>query len=168
MPTDEEKKDERKSFKHKKTANNSSLRIVSMSPSNLKRLLDVLFFRNDEIIIYGSGNQIMDFIYVDDLAEILCRALLADHGVYSSVIEAGSGNETTINFIAKKIIELSESSSSLRWQPMRPGEDKNSRVVADVKTLEPLKKTDPLLLTNLHDGLVKTIEYYRENLEIYN
>ena len=45
MPDEEKDKDEkRKLFKHKKTVNNSSLRIVSMSPSDLRRLLDVYYF----------------------------------------------------------------------------------------------------------------------------
>ncbi len=50
MPDEEKDKDEkRKLFKHKKTVNNSSLRIVSMSPSDLRRLLDVYYFSEKKI-----------------------------------------------------------------------------------------------------------------------
>lgn len=123
--------------------------------------------RNETITIYGSGEQIMDFIYVDDLADILCRALLSEHKVYDHVIEAGSGKKTTINFIAEKIIELSGSSSKIEHVDMRPGEISNSVVVADIKTLRPLKYkvTD---FTPLEDGLKRTIDFYRENLGDYS
>jgi len=122
--------------------------------------------RDEPITIYGSGEQVMDFIYVSDLAEILCRALLAEHDVYANVIEAGSGRKTTINFIAEKIIELSGSKSAIEHVAMRPGEISNSTVVADTETLRPLK-FGPADFTPLEIGLKRTIEYYRQNLESY-
>jgi len=122
--------------------------------------------RNEPITIYGSGEQVMDFIFVDDLADILCRALLAEHDAYESVIEAGSGNKTTINYIAEKIIELSGSQSTIEHVPMRPGEIPDSVVVADIKTLKPLKYR-AADFTPLADGLKRTIDFYRENMGAY-
>ena len=122
--------------------------------------------RNEPITIYGSGEQVMDFIFVDDLADILCRALLSEHDAYDSVIEAGSGQRTSINFIAEKIIELSGSQSTIEHVPMRPGEIPDSVVVADIKTLKPLKYR-AADFTPLADGLKRTIDFYRENLGAY-
>jgi len=122
--------------------------------------------RNEEITIYGSGEQIMDFIYVADLAEILCRALLAEHDIYETVIEAGSGRATTINQIAENVIELAGSQSKIRHLPMRPGEIADSIVLADTGTLMPLGFGEKDMMS-LRDGLVRTINYYRENLEKY-
>lgn len=122
--------------------------------------------RNQTITIYGSGEQVMDFIYVGDLAEILCRALIKEHKAYDFVIEAGSGQKTTINFIAEKIIELAGSESKVEHVGMRPGEIPDSVVVADIKTLKALK-FGPADFTPLDEGLKKTIEFYRQNLEQY-
>jgi len=122
--------------------------------------------RNEPIEVYGSGEQIMDFIYVDDLAEILCRALFNDHGIYDSIIEAGSGRRTTINYIVKTIIKLSGSKSIITHLPMRPGEMVDSVVVADVKTLEPLGY-DPDDMVGLEDGLNRTIDHHRKHLKEY-
>lgn len=122
--------------------------------------------RNETITIYGSGGQIMDFIYVADLAEILCRALLDDHGIYNSVIEVGSGRNTSINHIAERVINLSGSKSIIEHKPMRAGEETDSVVVANVKTLEPLG-FGPNDMVGLGDGLAQTIKYYREHLEEY-
>jgi len=122
--------------------------------------------RNEPITIYGSGEQIMDFIYVADLAEILCRALLSDHGVYDYVFEAGSGRDTTINHIAEKVIQMTRSSSIINRLPMRAGETKDSTVVADVSTLKPLGYSQEDMLS-FDYGLNRTINYYREHLEEY-
>lgn len=123
--------------------------------------------RNEPLIVYGSGGQVMDFIYAEDMAEILCRALLYDHGIYDSVIEAGSGQRTSINYIAKKVIELAGSKSQIEYRPMRPGEIADSVVLADTATLIPLdyKLSE---MVPLEEGLGKTIEYYKKNLEKYN
>lgn len=122
--------------------------------------------RGQPVIIYGSGEQVMDFIYVEDLAEILCRALLNDHAAYDIVIEAGSGNKTTINFIAEKVVELAGSKSKIEHVGMRPGEIPDSVVVANIKTLKALK-FGPADFTLLDEGLKRTIEFYRQNLEQY-
>jgi len=122
--------------------------------------------KNEPIIVYGSGNQIMDFIYVTDLAEILCRALLDDHGIYERIFEAGSGLYTTINTIAKTVTELAGSRSPIQRLPMRPGEIENSTVVANTATLSGINYFPEDMVT-LTAGLAATIEYYREHLEEY-
>lgn len=120
---------------------------------------------NQEVItIYGTGNQIMDFIYVEDLAEILCRALLNEHGVYDKIFEAGSGNRTSISYIAEQVKLLAASTSTIEYKPMRPGETKDSVVIANTKTLEPLDFKE---FTSLSEGLRNTIEFYRQHLGAY-
>lgn len=122
--------------------------------------------RNEPITIYGTGKQIMDFIYVDDLAEILCRALLDGHGIYHNVIEAGSGKQTNINYIAETIIKLSGSKSIINHLPMRSGEEAGCVVVADMNTMLSLDY-GPRDMVGLERGLLRTIDYYREHLEEY-
>jgi nucleoside-diphosphate-sugar epimerase len=117
--------------------------------------------RGEDIVIYGSGNQIMDMIYVTDIAEILVRALLYDHGVYSSVFEAGMGRDTTVNELAKLIVEISGSKSRVAHVEMRPGEVPDSVVKADTTSLRCLGYP-PQDFVSLTEGLGKTIDWYRE------
>ena len=123
--------------------------------------------RDEPLIVYGNGRQVMDFIYVDDLAEILCRALLTDHSCYDQVIEAGSGRVTSINEIARAVIKLSDSKSVIEYQPMRPGELPASTVLAHTDTLAPLK-VDPEKFMPLEKGLSQTINFYHEHLVDYS
>jgi UDP-glucose 4-epimerase len=120
--------------------------------------------KGEEIVVYGSGNQIMDVVYVEDVAEILVRALVMDHGVYDRIIEAGMGLDTTINELAAVVLRETDSTSSIRHVPMRPGEIPDSVVKADVETMRclGLARED---LTSIDEGIRRTIDYYRTKLK---
>lgn len=111
-----------------------------------------------KIEVYGDGDQIMDMIYVADLAEILVRALLMPHGIYDRVFEAGTGIATTVNQIAEIVISV-VGRGYITHAPMRPGETEHVRVLADPTTLAALYY-DPSLFTNLATGIAKTIPFY--------
>lgn len=119
--------------------------------------------KNEEIIIYGSGNQIMDMIYVCDLADILVKALVYEHNIYDEVIEAGMGKDTRINELAELVVKMTNSKSKIKHVPMRPGEIEDSIVKANVENLEKLG-ISPSSLTSLCEGVLKTIEWYKARL----
>ena len=60
--------------------------------------------KGEIITIYGDGEQVMDMIYVTDIAEVLVRALLQHHGVYDTVMDAGTGRRTTVNDLAEAVL----------------------------------------------------------------
>lgn len=113
--------------------------------------------KGEEITVYGNGEQIMDMIYVADLAEILVRALLNDHGVYDRAFEAGTGRKTSVKFIAEEVIRQ-VGIGSVKYVPMRPGEAENSVVLADVETLIPLGE---MKMTALEEGIAITVPYFK-------
>lgn len=119
--------------------------------------------KNEDIKIYGSGNQIMDMIYVCDLAEILVKALIYNHSIYNEVIEAGMGKDTRINELAELVIKMVNSKSKIIHVPMRPGEIADSIVKANVENLKKLG-INPSGLMSLREGVSKTIEWYRDRL----
>ncbi len=127
--------------------------------------------RGDPITIYGDGEQVMDMIHVRDVADVLVRALLEDHGQYRpepsrhadnpSKFEAGSGVPTTVNEIAAAVI-AAVGQGSVRHVPMRGGEPLRSVVLGDPKTLRPLYGGDLPALTPLDEGIAETVAYYRD------
>lgn len=118
----------------------------------------------EDITIYGSGNQVVDMIYVEDIAEILVRAIVLDHGIYNMIFEAGYGKGIKVIDIANIIIKKTGSSSKIKKVEMRPGEDPESRVVSDINTLKPLK-IDQNSLIPLEKGLDITIEWYKKHMD---
>ncbi len=119
----------------------------------------------DQIEIFGDGEQKLDLIYIEDCAEILCRALLMNHGVYDSKIEAGTGKLTTANELAETILRLTNSTSRIVYLPRRPGEPLRSHTEGDPKTLWPLgwREGD---FTPLEEGMRETISYYRMHRDL--
>lgn len=116
------------------------------------------------IEIYGDGEQVMDMIYVKDVARVLMLAVTLDHACYDSVMDAGLGRPTTVNEIANLINKLSPKSQGVKHIPMRAGEPDRSVVLGNPSTLAPLGITSKDLLP-LEDGLQKTMAWYQEKVE---
>lgn len=120
--------------------------------------------RNEDLVVFGDGQQRMDMIYVGDLAEILVRALVLDHGVYDRAFEAGTGVAPTVDEIAQQVLAaVPESRSRVVHVPMRAGEPERSVVVGDPATLAPLDYGVDQMLT-LDRGLARTVSHYRAEL----
>lgn len=117
--------------------------------------------RNEELLVYGDGSQIMDMIHVYDVAEILVWALIRDHGQYDKPFEAGTGRRTSVKDIAWLVLNET-GSRKIRHTEMRPGEPEHSVVLGDPSTLEPLGISGNSL-TTLEDGIRETIGWYRQS-----
>jgi UDP-glucose 4-epimerase len=117
-----------------------------------------------EILIYGDGEQKMDMIYVGDLAEVLVRALVLEHGCWDKIIEGGSGDAPTVNEICSTVMQITNSSSKIKHIPMRAGEPDHAVVVGNPETLKPLGIGADYLLS-LEDGIKKSRTYYQTQVD---
>lgn len=137
-------------------------KVRKIMPAFVCRALD-----GQDIEIYGNGNQIMDMIYVADVASALVSALehTAANGRFGYDIEAGTGRATTVNDIAMAVINEVERQGhkrvKIKYLPMRPGEPDNSVVLGDPTTMLEIG-IDNLL--SLEDGLPSTVNYFRRYL----
>lgn len=80
--------------------------------------------------IYGTGEQLIDLVYVDDVAEVLVDAL---EGPYGQLIEAGTGKPTSVTDAAWDVLRAAHGSAfgrTVKLCPMRPGEPEDATVVA--------------------------------------
>ncbi|MEI2298794.1 NAD-dependent epimerase/dehydratase family protein [Ensifer sp. MJa1] len=81
---------------------------------------------NENITIYGDGEQTRDFVYVDDVVEALIRAVSGNREG-ATVVNVCSGVETTINDLAKIMIEEANSSCSIEHVDGLLGEVRRSK-----------------------------------------
>ena len=114
----------------------------------------------EPIRVYGDGEQIMDMIYVGDVARILAQSMIEQTGV--NVISAGIGRKLTVNQIAEMIVRTTKSSSTIEHVPMRAGEPPRSIVLGDPTTLLKIK-IDPASLLAFEEGLQRTLNWYQAN-----
>lgn len=116
--------------------------------------------RDEPLLIFGDGEQLLDMIYVRDVAEVLVRALEVDNGQFGHVMEAGSGKLVTANDLAKSIVRIAGSRSQITHAAMRAGEPDRSVTKGDPSTLAPIGY---LPRVSLDEGLRLTIDWYRSH-----
>jgi len=112
--------------------------------------------QDQDITIYGQGNQTRSFQYVDDLVEGMIRLMNSRDG-FTGPVNIGNPNEFTILELAQKVIELTGSKSKIVYQPL-PSDDPMQRQ-PDISLAEKELKWKPTI--ELEEGLTKTIEFFK-------
>ena len=114
--------------------------------------------QGDPITVYGDGTQTRSFCYVDDLIDGFIR-LFFKEGVTEPI---NLGNPEPINMLelANEVIELTGSKSKIEMKAL-PGDDPRQREPKIDKARDLLGWTPS---TKRNDGLKKTIEYFKSNL----
>ncbi|MBI4040331.1 MAG: SDR family oxidoreductase [Deltaproteobacteria bacterium] len=113
--------------------------------------------RNETISVFGKGTQTRSFCYIDDLIDGIFKLANTD---YHEPVNLGNPTEMTILELAQKIIELTHSQSSIAFYPL-PIDDPKTRQ-PDITLAQKLLHWQPK--TNLEEGLLKTIHYFKEAL----
>lgn len=114
--------------------------------------------RNEDITIYGTGEQTRSFQYVDDLVEAMIRMMNTGDD-FIGPVNLGNPGEFTMLELAKKVIELTESKSNIVFRPL-PGDDPKQRRPDISLAKEKLNGWEPKI--QLEEGLLKTIEYFKK------
>ncbi len=119
--------------------------------------------RNENITIYGNGNQSRSFQYVDDLIDGMIKMMNTPDD-FTGPINIGNPNEFTILELAETIIHLTDSKSKLIFKPL-PKDDPQQRR-PDISLAK--EKLDWTPKIELEEGLKKTIDYFDQLLKSNN
>jgi len=114
--------------------------------------------KGEPLTVYGQGQQTRSFQYVDDLVAGINRLLESDHHL---PINIGNPHEMTVLEFAEKIIALTGSKSTIAYKPL-PEDDPQVRQ-PDITKARKILGWEPKV--ELEEGLIKTIEYFRTQLE---
>ena len=111
--------------------------------------------KDEPLTIYGDGRQTRSFLYISDWLNGTWELLTGRYK--GEIINIGSDREITIIDLAKKIISLLNSKSSIVFLQKR--NDDPSRRAADIGKAKKVLKWEPKV--NLDEGLIQTIEWFR-------
>jgi dTDP-glucose 4,6-dehydratase len=114
--------------------------------------------KGQPLTVYGQGQQTRSFQYVDDLVDGLNKLLKSDHHL---PVNIGNPHEMTVLDFAKKIIELTDSHSTIVFKQL-PEDDPQVRQ-PDIAKAKRILNWEPKV--KLEEGLLKTIEYFRAHLK---
>ncbi len=115
--------------------------------------------KNEDITVYGNGKQTRSFCYVDDLIDIILLIMNSKQGL-TGPFNIGNPSEFTIIDIAKKIIHLTNSKSTIKYLDL-PQDDPKQRK-PDISLVKEIFNWNPKIETE--EGLKKTINYFRTKL----
>jgi len=124
-----------------------------------------LAMENKTIKIFGNGNQIRDYIYVEDLAEAFILAA-ANERSSGEVMNIGSGIGTKFKDMARLIVDIVES-GRIEYVPW-PEEYLNVETgdyVTDITKIKDVLGWTPK--TTLTKGVKLTFNYYKKYLRFY-
>ena len=137
-------------------------------PALIRRFHEAKLNNEDEVVVWGSGNPMREFLYVDDMA----RASLFIHNLEKKVydkftserlshVNLGTGTDVTIADLANKISDIIGYQGKITFDLKRP--DGPPRKLLDITTLNAMgykAKTD------LEDGLKNSYRDFKLNQNI--
>ena len=111
----------------------------------------------EDVTVFGDGTQTRSFTYVSDLVDGILRLMDADT---NDPVNIGNPHEVTIEEIARTIIKLVASKSTIVYRPL-PVDDPKQRK-PDITRARTLLRWEPKV--GLEAGLLKTVEYFKKKI----
>ena len=112
---------------------------------------------NKDIVVHGDGLQTRSFCYVTDISNAFSLTLDKANG---QLINIGNNHEPiTIKELANKIIELSNSKSSVKFIPFEESKRNRSEILIRVPNIKKAEKLlDYVPKISLEEGILKVIK----------
>ena len=114
--------------------------------------------RGNELTVYGDGSQTRSFCYVDDLIDGFIHLL---NSPVQEPVNLGNPDERSILELAELVIELTDSSSDITFEPLPPQDPQVRR--PDISKAKTEIGWEPKI--ELREGLERSIDHFREQLE---
>lgn len=136
-------------------------------PALLRRFHEAVKNGLDEVVIWGSGTPMREFLHVDDMAAASIYVMELDDTTFKantqpmlSHINVGTGIDCTIRELAETIAKVTGYTGKLSFDATKP--DGTPRKLMDVSRLEQLGWKASISLEN---GLKNAYQWYLENIE---
>lgn len=118
-----------------------------------------LALKGKTLTVHGTGRQSRDFTYVDDMID--AYMIMGSHkDAVGRSVNFGTGEAITVNYIAKKIKELSGSRSEIVYTEDRMAQV--PKLLCDYSLAKKLFRWKPRVF--IDEGLERNIKWARENM----
>lgn len=126
-------------------------------PALIRKFVDGSQKKLPNVVLWGTGTPLREFLHVDDLAQ----AILICLEKYDSPehINIGSGHEISIRDLATKISDAAGYTGEIIWDSSKP--DGTPRKVLDITKVKSLG-WEPRI--SLEQGIASTVDWYQSNM----
>lgn len=130
----------------------------NMSPNDGRVVSNFIVqaLKNQDITIFGDGKQSRSFCYVDDMIDGMIKLMNSNDG-FTGPVNIGNPVEFTMLELAELIIKLTQSKSTLIFQPLPQDDPLQRQPIIDLAKKE--LNWQPTVA--LEDGLKITIDYFK-------
>lgn len=142
------------------THDNFDLKSSHVLPAMIRKFHDAKLNNNADVELWGSGNPMREFLFVDDMAASVIFALenkLPDH-----LYNVGTGQDLTIKDLALLIQRVVGHNGSIKWDSSKP--DGTPRKLMDISKMHDLGWRHEV---NLEEGIRKTYKWFLKNQETF-
>ena len=136
-------------------------------PALIRRFHEAKISNNKEVLVWGTGNALREFLYVDDMASASIFVLCADKELYEantkpmlSHINIGSAEETSIRELAELIKSVVGFEGKIFFDTSKP--DGPHRKCIDISRILGLGWNPK---TDLFEGITKTYDWLKKNIK---
>ena len=136
-------------------------------PGLMQRFHNAKINNDNEVMVWGTGNAMREFLFVDDMAEASLFVLGIDKEIYDentlpmiSHINVGCGKDITIKELAEIMKEVVGFEGKISFDNTKP--DGSPRKLIDVSRLSKMGWKNS---TSLREGLELTYNWYKNNLD---
>ena len=136
-------------------------------PAMMRRLHEAKLANADEVVIWGTGTPVREFLHVDDMAAACVHVMNLDTATYEantqpalSHINIGAGVDCTIRELAETLAEFTGFKGKLVFDISKP--DGTPRKLIDVSRLKVLGWQASI---SLKEGIESTYQWFLEHRE---
>jgi GDP-L-fucose synthase len=137
---------------------NFGLQTSHVLPAMLRKFHEAKENNNADVVLWGSGTPMREFLFVDDMAEAVVYALENELPEY--LYNVGSGKDITIKELAETIQKVTGHQGQIVWDAEKP--DGTPRKLMDVSKM---KDIGWQYSTELKEGIELTYAWFLENIE---
>jgi len=121
----------------------------------IKKCVDAVDREEDEVVVWGTGGAVREFLYAEDAAEAIVLAIQKYDK--PEPVNLGSGFEISLKDFVNLIAELTGFKGRVVWDPSQP--EGQPRKCLDTSKAE--REFGFKAKTSIEEGLKRTIEWYR-------
>ena len=137
---------------------NFDLQTSHVLPAMVRKFHEAKENNHSDVVLWGSGAPMREFLFVDDLAKATIFAL--DNKLPEHLYNVGTGVDITIKKLAETIQKITGHQGQINWDSSKP--DGTPRKLMDVSKMNELGWKHEV---DLEEGIQKTYEWFLNNIE---
>jgi GDP-L-fucose synthase len=140
------------------TEDNFDLQTSHVMPAMIRKFHEAKINNHQDVLLWGSGSPMREFLHVDDLAKAVLHAL--ENVLPEHLYNVGTGLDLTIKHLAETIQKVVGHNGNILWDSSKP--DGTPRKLMDISKLHNLGWKHEIELT---DGIEQTYNWFLENVD---